>query len=103
MSYFVKAKILFLCNFPSSLDTGVESNAFGLFYFSDVPKLFVYLSGNVTNGRNYYQTDVTVGLEPDTWYHVAMSFSHANGLRLCEGGTKVNFTIVLIKMNPKEH
>ena len=35
----------------------------------------------------------------DTWNHVAMSFSHANGLRLCEGGTKVFFTISMFKMN----
>ena len=84
-------------HFPSSIDTGVESNAFGIFYFTDVPKLFVYLRGNVTNGRNYYQTDVQVNLQPDRWYHITMSFSHANGLRLCEGGTKVHFTVAITR------
>ena len=91
--------IISSAHFPSSIETNVVPNAFGLFYFSDDPKLFGHLTGNVTNDRNYYQTYVTVGLEPDRWYHVAMTFSHTNGLRLCEGGTKVILTIVLIKMN----
>ena len=80
--------------FPSSINTGVQANAFGIYFVRQFPtRLFVYLTGNVTNGRNYYQTFVQVNLEPDTWHHVTMSFSHVNGLRLCEGGTKVIFTI----------
>ena len=55
--------------------------------------------GNVTNGKNYYETDVPVSLEPDTWHHVTMSFSHANGLRLCEGGAKVIFTMIIVEIN----
>ena len=91
-------------HFPSSIDTAVQANAFGIYFVRQVPtKLFVYLTGNVTNGRNYYQTFVQVDLEPDTWYHIAMSFSHANGLRLCDGGTKVNFAISMVKMNSDTH
>ena len=85
--------IIHSAHFPSSIDTSVESNAFGIFYFTDVRKLFVYLVGNITNGKNYYQTDVKVRLRPDRWYHVAMSFSHLNGLRLCKDGINVHFTI----------
>ena len=54
--------------------------------------------GNVTNGKNYYETDVPVSLEPDTWHHVTMSFSHTNGLRLCEGGAKVIFTMIIVEI-----
>ena len=85
--------------FPSSIDTGILSNGFGIFYFTAVPKLFVFLMGNVTNGKNYYETDVPVSLEPDTWHHVTMSFSHTNGLRLCEGGAKVIFTMIIVEIN----
>ena len=81
--------IIHSTHFPSNIDTAVESNTFGIFYVTDVTELFVFLRGNVTNGKNYYETRVYVNLEPDTWYHVAMSFSHINGLRLCEGGTNV--------------
>ena len=87
--------IITSARFPSSINTGVQANAFGIYFVRQVPpKLFVYLTGNLTNGRNYYQTFVQVDSEPDTWYHIAMSFSHATGLRLCEGGAKVIFTIV---------
>ena len=89
----IKPCIIHSGHFPYSVDTGVLPNTFGIFYFTDVRKLFVYVAGNVTNGKNYYQTEVKVKLRPDRWYHVAMSFSHANGLHLCKDGTKVHFTI----------
>ena len=61
----IKPCIIHSAHFPSSIDTGVEPNTFGIYYFTDVRKLFVYLAGNVTNSRNYYQTDVKVKLRPD--------------------------------------
>ena len=78
-------------HFPSSIDDGGDSNTFGrsIFYFSDVKELFVYLTGNVTNGRNCYQTKIPVELDSTKWYHVTMSFSQINRINLCVGGTEV--------------
>ena len=53
--------IITSAHFPSNINTGVQANAFGIYFVRQVPtKLFVYLTGNVTNGRNYYQTFVQV-------------------------------------------
>ena len=93
----IKPCVIHSTHFPASIDTGVLPNTFGIFYFSDVQKLFVYLMGNVTNGRNYYQSDVKVKLRANRWYQFAMSFSHANGLRLCKDGTKVHFPMAVVK------
>ena len=76
-------------HFPSSIDDGGDRSSFGIIYFSDVKEVFVYLTGNVTNGRNYYQTKVPVESDSTKLYHVTMSFSHTNCLHLCVGGTKV--------------
>ena len=78
-------------NYPPSETNHPTTNSFGIYYFLTSPKkVFVYLSGNTTKVNiNYYQTEVTTTLDPNSWYHITMSFSHDNGLKLCVNGDKV--------------
>ena len=82
--------IITSANYPPSETNHPNPNAFGIYYFTDTPKVFVYMAGNVsTVNRNYYQTNVGVNLHPNSWYHIALSFSLGNGLRLCLNGGQV--------------
>lgn len=69
--------------------------AFGVYYFENAGgiDLFAYLGGEMTGGKNYYQHRVAMVTTEGAWHHVTLTFSRANGLRLCVDGTRVRTTL----------